>query len=155
MNATSSSRVNSYLQRSAEKDVFSVQPDPPPSETRLAMSSSISTAQDTPAMASSSGPTFHFAELLSAQLIGSLCDFMLGGAFLVQLVIYRICFSKDSRVDASVCVASNIRKNGFRPVKVWIQPATKSGNVTRGQKCECNPSRTFVSNPSRVLMLPD
>nr|GAT51964.1 predicted protein [Mycena chlorophos] len=85
--------------RSAEKDVFSVQPDSPPSETtRLAMSSSNSTSQDPSAPASSSAPSFNFAKLLSAQLIGALLDFMLVGAFLVQLVIYRICFPKDSRV---------------------------------------------------------
>ncbi|KAF7318399.1 hypothetical protein HMN09_00349100 [Mycena chlorophos] len=62
------------------------------------MSSSNSTTPDSSATDSSSAASFDFAELLSAQLIGSLCDFMLGGAFLVQLVIYRICFSKDSRV---------------------------------------------------------
>ncbi|KAF7318388.1 hypothetical protein HMN09_00348000 [Mycena chlorophos] len=75
------------------------EPDPRASETtRLAMSSSNSTTPDPSATESSSAASFDFAELLSAQLIGALLDFMLGGAFLVQLVIYRICFPKDSRV---------------------------------------------------------
>ncbi|KAF7318386.1 hypothetical protein HMN09_00347700 [Mycena chlorophos] len=37
------------------------------------------------------------AEILSAQLIGALLEFLLAGAFLVQLAIYRICFPRDSR----------------------------------------------------------
>nr|GAT51968.1 predicted protein [Mycena chlorophos] len=38
------------------------------------------------------------AAILSAQLIGALLEFLLVGAFLVQLAIYRICFPRDSRV---------------------------------------------------------
>nr|GAT51970.1 predicted protein [Mycena chlorophos] len=38
-----------------------------------------------------------FAQMLSAQLIGALLEFLLTGAFFVQLVIYRICFAEDPR----------------------------------------------------------
>ncbi|KAF7318385.1 hypothetical protein HMN09_00347600 [Mycena chlorophos] len=57
------------------------------------MSSSNSTALDSLGTIAS----LDFAKLLSGQLIGALLEYLLAGALLVQLVIYSICFPKDSR----------------------------------------------------------
>ncbi|KAJ7068774.1 hypothetical protein C8F01DRAFT_1119258, partial [Mycena amicta] len=43
-----------------------------------------------------------FGQLLSSQLIGSLVDFFLTGALVVQIVIYHISFPKDSRAFKAI-----------------------------------------------------